>query len=139
MNGDHREPAARNLSEFFQSVANSAAEATIHLSDGDERAYFLASLDRLDWKQDDERWMVGLDLLDFDREWSRRDDPLSRELLALLVRITADSRTMIEEAPNPAGTNHTQETARRLRAATDRLHVIVHALTAVHTLGSAES
>lgn len=74
--------------------------------------------------------MVGLDLLDYDREWNRRDDPLSRALLALLVRITADSRTMMDEAPNPR-TEHTQDAARRLRAATDRLHAIVYALTAV--------
>ena len=132
------QPAARDLPEFLKSVATSTADALAAMSDDDIRVYFLAMLDQLDWTATDKRWRSGLSLLQHDRVW-RDDDPMRRELLGLLVQITDQAQEMMLMRVEHSDREDVENTARDLRTATDRLHAIVYALTAVHTLGSAAS
>jgi hypothetical protein len=63
----------------------------------------------------------------------------SSNWLGLLVRITDMASDMMLERIGSYDVAETRRCARELRAATDRLSSIVHAVTAVHSLGSAES
>jgi hypothetical protein len=62
-----------------------------------------------------------------------------RELLGLLVQITDQTQDMMLMRVEDSDRDDVQTTARELRAATARLCSIVYAVTAVHSLGSAES
>ncbi|MDP9257398.1 MAG: hypothetical protein M3Q31_12690 [Actinomycetota bacterium] len=132
-------PTTDALSGQLAAIAAQTAKAAEAHSDEDSRAYFLAVLDRLDWTQTDERWRVAVDLLEYDKHWSRADDDLARELLDLIVQITGQAQEMIERRSNASSDKETQMLARDLRDATDILHRIVYAVTAVHSLGSAQS
>jgi thioesterase domain-containing protein len=129
-------PAARNLPEFLKSVATSTASAVSHLDDDDRRVYFLVMLDTLDWAATDDRWRSALALLRHDVEFSA-EDPLGREALGLLVQITEQTQDMVLLRAEHSDRGDLQERSRELRGATDRLSRIVHAVTAVHTLGAA--
>ena len=105
--------------------------------DDDYRVYFLAVLDRLDWTKLDDRWRSALVLLEHDQPGDR--DPLEREIGRLLVQIAEGASEMYLLRGERANRTDVQDTARHLRVVSDRLHSIVDALTAVHSLGSAES
>lgn len=130
--------AARNLPEFLKSVATSTADAVSGMSDDDHRVYFLAMLDALDWTKDDGRWLTAVSLLQHDHAW-HGGDPLRNELHGLVVQIAEQARDMLDLRAEHSDRDDIQAIAREARAAVDRLHAIVYAVTAVHTLGSADS
>jgi hypothetical protein len=132
-----RRPAASNLEDRIRAGAVAAGECFAGVEDDDYRVYFLAVLDRLDWTKTDDRWRSALELLQHDQPGDR--DPIGREMNRLLVEITEQANDMIELRGEYADREDLHDTACSLRTATDRLHAIVYALTAVHSLGSAES
>jgi hypothetical protein len=64
-----------------------------------------------------------------------RLDPLTRETVNLLMQITDQAEDMIGFRGEEAGREDLVLEARELRDATERLHRIVDAVTAVHLLG----
>lgn len=122
--------------EQLQAIADTAAGAAEAFDDDDYRVYFLEVLDNLDWTSTDNRWRSALDMLRHDEPTA---DPLASEARGLLVQITAGTQDMLDVRGERSDRPDLQQESRELRAAIDRLSSIVHAVTAVHSVGSVAS
>jgi hypothetical protein len=116
----------------LRAGASAAAAEFEGVEDDDYRVYFLAVLDRLDWTKLDDRWRSALVLLEHDQPGDR--DPIEREIGRLLVQVAHGASEMQLLRGEYSDRTDVKDIARHLRAATDRLHAIVDALTALHTL-----